>query len=228
MALSNTSLIPEFQHYFREFVLGSEINKNQIPLPTDIKELFLKKGPPGSVVELLCLEDYAYDTFNYLYREEVITSWPELTRQRLMIYPSSKYMIHDATGVNFFNLQQDDLVMLNILLAYRQDSTSVQIFDSDTTSDSTALVISVDTTSGLIIIDGDVYGLSTPLSKLIFLYLDLHINGNYLGYYLLPDIISDCSMLATCFELKLIDDYFDFMTDRGASFNIQCPTDEEI
>jgi hypothetical protein len=203
--------------------LGSEINKNKIQLPVDIAEIFLKPGPPGSVVELLCLDNYSYDSFNYLYREESIGAWPVLTRQRLMIYPSSKYMIHDTSGVNFFGLTQDDLIMLNVLLAYRQDSTSVQIYD--TTADSTAVIIYVDATSNTIIVVGDINGLTTPLSKLIFLYLDLHINGNYLTYYLLPDIISDCSMLATCFELKLIDDYFEFMTNRGASFGIQCPED---
>ena len=220
MTLSNTSLIPEFQHYFHDFVLGSTINKNQIPFPVDIDPMFLTGG---SVVELLCRENFPYDTYTYLYSEESIGSWPELTRQRLMIYPSSKYLIPGTSGDNVFNLQSDDFLMLDVLLQYRHDSTSVILVD--TTSDSTAIIILTDATTGITIITGKINNLSTPLSKLIFLYLDLHINGNYFGYYNIPTIISDCSMLATCFELKLVDDYFDFMTDRADTFEIYCDTE---
>lgn len=224
MTLANTSLVPEFQHFFYEYVLGSTVNKNQIPLPVDIDPIFLKDQ---SVVELLYKDLFPYNSYYYLYSEESIGSWPVLTRQRLMIYPSSKYLIPDSTGNNIFNLQSDDFTMLNVLLQYRHDSTSVMLFD--TTADSTALIIITDATSNSITIIGDVDDLNTPLSKLIFLYLDLHINRNFMGYYNIPDILSDCSMLTTFFELILIDDYFDFMSDRGITFDLICDEpDEEI
>lgn len=217
MTLANTSLVPEFQHYFHDFVLNSTVNKNQIPMPVDIPEMFLT---PGSVVELLCSETFPYDTYTYLYSNlEDLLSWPTLTRQRLMVYPSSKYLIPGTEGDNVFNLQADDFLMLDVLLQYRHDATSVTIIDTT----SVTINVTIDTTAGYAIVQGNVNALSTPLSKLIFLYLDLHINANYRGYALFDEAISDCTMLATCFELKLIDDYFDFMTNMGVSFGIDCP-----
>lgn len=219
MTLANTSLVPEFQHYFHDFVLGSTVNKNQIPIPVDVEPMFLTNQ---SVVELLCSATFPYDSYYYLYHNETDPlCWPTITRQRLMIYPSSEYLIPDeTTGDNIFNLVSDDFTMLDVLLQYRHDATSVIIID--TTADSTAIIIVTDATAGTITVIGEFDDLSTPLSQLIYLYLDLHINGNYLGYYNTSGIISDCSMLATCFELKLIDDYFDFMSNRQVTFEIDC------
>lgn len=217
MTLANSSLVPEFQHYFHQFVLGSTINKNQIPFPVDIDPLYLTTQ---SVVELLFLDTFPYDSYYYLYENET-GDWPTLTRQRLMIYPSSKYLIPGTTGDNIFNLKSDDFNMLNVLMQYRHDSTSVTLID--TTADSTAVIIVTDATTNLITsITGNINGLSTPLSKLIFLYLNLHINGSYIGYYNLSSIVSDCSMLATAFELKLIDDYFDLISSHQESLAIVC------
>jgi len=217
MTLANTSLVPEFQHYFHDFVLNSTVNKNQIPMPVDIPQMFLT---PGSVVELLCSESFPYNTYTYLYSNlEDLLCWPTLTRQRLMVYPSSKYLVPGTEGDNIFNLQADDFLMLDVLLQYRHDATSITIID--TTAD--IMNVTIDTTAGYVIVEGNVNGLNTPLSQLIFLYLDLHINGRYRQYELFDNAISDCTMLATCFELKLIDDYFDFMTNMGVSFGIDCP-----
>jgi hypothetical protein len=217
MTLSNTSLVPEFQHYFHDFVLNSTVNKNQIPMPVDIPEMFLTSG---SVVELLCSETFPYDSYTYLYSNlEDLLCWPTLTRQRLMVYPSSKYLVPGTEGDNIFNLQADDFLMLDVLFQYRQDATSVTIID--TTAD--IMNVTIDTTAGFAIVEGNVNGLNTPLSQLIFLYLDLHINARYNQYAWFDSAISDCTMLATCFELKLIDDYFDFFTNMGVSFGIDCP-----
>ena len=220
MALDNTSLIPEFQHFFYNYVLNSIINKNKIPLPVDIDSIFIEKG---SVIELLSNDIFPHNTYSYLYiNQEDRLSWPSLVRHRLMIYPSSKFLIHDIDGNNIFNLQSDDFAMLNILLQYRHDSTSVNIIGIDSTSDSTAFIIVTDSTSQTSVIYGNVDGLNTTLSQLIYLYLDLHINENYLSYYNIPNIISDGTMLSTYFELKLIDDYFTYMSAREISFNITC------
>lgn len=220
MTLNNTSLIPEFQHFFYNYVLNSIINKNKVPLPVDINSIFIKEG---SVIELLSNDTFPYNTYSYLYiNQEDRLSWPSLVRHRLMIYPSSEFLIPDIDGNNIFNLQSDDFAMLNILLQYRHDSTSVTIINLDSTSDSTAFIIVTDTTSETSIIYGNIDGLNTTLSKLIYLYLDLHINENYLMYYNILNIISDGSMLSTYFELKLIDDFFTYMSNREISFNITC------
>ena len=220
MTLDNTSLIPEFQHFFYDYILSSTINKNQIPIPVDIDPIFLVQG---SVIELLSNDTFPYNTYTYLYSNQVdLLSWPALIRQRLMIYPSSEYLISDLSGNNIFLLQNDDISMLDVLLQYRHDSTSVTVIGHDSTSDSTSFIIVTDATAETTIIYGDVDGLNTPLSKLIYLYLDLHINENYLAYYNMSNIISNGTMLSTYFELKLIDDYFNFMSNKDITFDISC------
>lgn len=215
MILSNTSLVAEFQHYFHDFVLYSSVNKNQIPMPVDIKIEYLTSQ---SVVELLWSQTFPYNTYYYLYTETEIASWPTFVRQRLMVYPSSRFLVpNELEGDNIFNLQIYDFLMLDMLLKYRHDSSSIILIESTSLID-----ITIDSTTNITTITGNINELDTPLSKLIFLYLDLHINNNYLGYYNIPNIISDCSMLATCFEIKLIDDYFNFMTNRESSLNIVC------
>lgn len=223
MTLANTTLIPEFQHYFYKFIIGSTINRYQIPSPIDIPDFFLQTG---SVVELLLTDTFTYPTYKYLYNEASIGSWPVLARQRLMIYPSSKYLeITDSTsGLNFFNLQAVDHVMLNILMQYKHDSTSVILID---TTGITDIEVVIDSTTGIITVTGSPELFSdstslTPLSKLIYLYLDFHINQNYWPYYYMP-VISTCSMLETAFELKLLDEYFNYLTDNSVDLSIECP-----
>jgi hypothetical protein len=224
MTLNNTSLIPEFQHFFYNYVLNSIINKNKIPLPINIDSIFIEKG---SIIELLSNDKFPYNNYKYLYKNQINKlAWPTLIRNRLMIYPSSKYLIPDSTGINIFNLQNNDFLMLDVLLQYRHDSTSVTIINTDTTSDSTSFIVITDSTSQTSIVYGNINGLNTSLSKLIFLYLDLHINENYLSYYNIPNIISDNSLLATYFELKLIDDYFKYMSNREILFDISCAQQE--
>lgn len=215
MSLANSQLIPEFQYYFNEFVINSVVNKYGIPAPVPVELQFLTEG---SVVQLLCDENYPFDYYNYLYKNEDRTNcWPALTRQRLMIYPSSQYLIPGTEGNNIFNLQQHDFTMLDALLVYRNDSTSLTIVDS------TSVELITDATTGISILYANLDSLSTSLSKEIYLYFDLHIYGNYESYNT-TQIISDGSLLATCFELKLIDDYFSFITQRNITFDIDCST----
>ena len=135
-------------------------------------------------------------------------------RQRLSIYPSSQYFqASDSTGLNVFNLQHDDLLAADVLLKYRNDSTSIVIVN-----DSTATSISIVTSGNLTIVTANVNLFSTSLSKLIFLYLDLKVNRNYSTYFTLSDVISDNNkILATCFELKLINDYFQYIDSQDVS-----------
>jgi len=215
MALANSQLIPEFQYWFNMFVSHSVVNKYEIPAPVSVDLQFLTSG---SVVQLLCDENYPYNYYNHLYKNESrIGCWPTLTRQRLMIYPSSQYLIPGIEGDNIFNLQSDDFTMLDALLAYRQDSTSLTIVDS------TSINLITDSTTGTTILYANLESLSTALSKEIYLYLELHIYERYEGYNS-TTIISDGSLLATCFEFKLIDDYFTFMTARDITFDIDCST----
>ena len=215
MTLASTALVPEFQYYFYNFVITSLVNRYEIPAPVPVDSTFLTSG---TVVELLCNENFPYDSYTYLYKnEDRIQCWPTLTRQRLMIYPSSKYYVPDENGDNIFSFVAHDFLMLDALLQYRHDSTSLTIVDS------TANILVADSTTNTAILYTNFQSLNTPLSKLIYLYLDLKIYSNYENYNNLS-LITTGTLLETCFELKLIDEYFAFMTDREVSFDIVCRT----
>lgn len=215
MTLASTALVPEFQYYFYKFIITSIINRYEVPAPVPVDEIFL---PSGTVVELLCNDEYSSDSYTYLYKnEDRKHCWPTITRQRLMIYPSSRYYIPDDTGDNIFNLESDDFILLDALLIYRNDSTALTMIDSTSTQ------LFVDVTTNVAILYASFEFLNTPLSQLIYLYLDLHIYDNYANYNNL-NIVTTGTLLETCFELKLIDDYFAFMTDREVTFDIDCST----
>jgi len=207
MTLASTALVPELQYYINNFVISSVVNKYEVPVPVTVDEIFLT---PGTVVELLFADTFSSSTYTYLYKEEDRASWPVLTRQRLMLYPSSKYYIPSPTGGNIFNLQGHDFVLLDSLLKYRQDSTSLTIVDSTSVS-------FVDSIPAILYANFET--LNTPLSKLIYLYLQLKIYNNYSNYNNL-NLITTGTLLETCFELKLVDEFFTFMTDREVSFEI--------
>jgi hypothetical protein len=202
--LASTILVPELQAWFNSFVSGSSINKNEVPLPVDIPDVYLT---PNSFIALLFNNDYdavLYPTYKYLYKEESISCWPNIVKNRIMIYPASaRYLIIDDEGSNVFTLGADDFSLLDALLSYREDSTGVTIVDSVTTY--------FDSTSNILYAT---YGnLTTVLSKLIFLYLDLKINDNYANYNN-STLVSDGTVLESLYEMYVMDKYFDFMTLR--------------
>jgi len=196
-----------------QYVIHSVVNKHQIPFPSYIDPIFLKQG---SVVELLSENTFPYTSYKYLYKSETNKLlWPDLVRQRLMVYAASKFLYPDSTsGDNIFQLQLQDFAMLDVLMTYRHDSTSVSFIDS------TGFNIVTDATSTVVFTNFS--SLQTPLSKLIYLYLELKIYRRYDNYNNL-NIISPCTLLETYFELRLVDEYFLFMSDREVSFEIECP-----
>lgn len=215
MVLASTILIPELQFWYNNFVTNSIVNKNEIPAPVPVDEIFL---PKKSFIEMLFNENYSYNEYITLYKEEISKScWPQSTAARLCIYPSSaKYMVLNDQGTNFFTLQNDDLIMLDALLAYRQDSTSVTIIDS------TSVSIVTDATANITTLYANFNILQTTLSKLIFLYLDLKIYGNYQNYDNLL-LVTTGTLLETMFETLLIDEYFAYMTNREVDVRLTCP-----
>ena len=229
MIVSNVQLIPEFQYWFNKFVITSLVNRYEIPIPVEVDPAFI---PKGTVVELLCNEDYGYydPPYSYLYKnEDRKQCWPTLTAMRLNIYPGSQYLIPatlDEGGTNIFNLQPDDFLMLDVLLAYRHDSTALVLIDATATIDATSTEVITDATTGITYVYASLNTLTTSLSQEIFLYLQFHLYENW-ELYNTPGIVSDCSLLATCFEFKLIDDYFLYMTERNVRFDINCDEVEE-
>lgn len=212
--LSSATLVPELQHYFYLFVVGSKVNKWRVPSPVDIDELFLG---PNSFIEMLLNNTYSKNSYEYRYANETsILCWPPNVRRRIQVYAgSSKYLRLDPTGDNVFNLQQDDFTLLDALLGYRTDGTAVTIVD-------TAGTAVYDSTSMILYARYD--NLSTELSKMIFLYLDLELNGNFQNYDNL-NLVSTGGVLQSCYEHYLIDQYFCFMTERVSSlvYNPEAP-----
>ena len=205
MTLASTILVPELQKWFNDFVKNSSVNRYAVPMPVDIDDVYLT---PDSFIALLFNDDYdtiIYPQYKYLYKEESIACWPTFVKTRLMIYPycASYLVIDEDEGTNTFNLAADDLTLLDALLAFRSDATSLTIVDS--------VVTSFDSTS--IILHATYDNLSTELSKLIFLYLDLELNGNFSNYNN-TSLVSSGEPLQTFYEFYLIDKYFDFMTLR--------------
>jgi len=220
--LTSYSLIPELQHYFNQFVVGSEVNKDLIPPPVDIAE---RNMPENSFIEMLLNDNYSEQTYEYRYVAETnMGCIPSCSMLRLQIYPGSwQYLKIDESGTNIFNLQAVDFALLDALLAYRQgatDSTSLIMIDS------TSVSFVGDATAGIYILYGSYDALTTELSKLIYLYLRLETLEDF-SLYDNDTLVSSGGLIESCFEAYLIDKYFAFMTAREPDLIYDCqPCDQ--
>jgi hypothetical protein len=153
----------------------------------------------NSFIRLLFDDNWptTFTTYQYMfYQVTNLLSVPENYRTRLMVYPSSGRYFNciDSTaeiGINLFNLQMDDIILLNSLLSYRLDSTSTTIIDIDYNS------------------------LTTNLSKLIYTYLDLKINKNYANFDSTIPISSIYSVIENCYEMYVCETLFDFISNSS-------------
>ena len=201
MSLSSTKFVTELQYYFENFVEGSQLNKYQLKSPTTFSSAYIT---PASFIQLLFDDNWpsTYTSYKYCYKLLNRTSWTGAIRDRLGIYSqSAQYYIidpecptncNDSTSNNIFLLQSDDFTMLDKLLQYRLDDTSVTIADIDSTA------------------------LTTNLSLMVYRYLDLKLNNNYLPYNNTTLISSTSFVLEVCYESYLIENMFLYMADRGS------------
>jgi len=192
MVLASTKLVPELQYYSSTFLRASILNKYRITYPAVLDCPCLLEN--RSFIRL-CFDDNwsrTYTSYRYMYREVNMQGWPEQVRMRLAIYPTSgRCYLSDwdapDADLNLFNLQDDDILMLDKLLEYRTvDSTST-----------VTLTMNYD-------------DLSTNLSKMIFLYLDLKLNGSYERYNDEALISNESSVLESCYEVYLGEQMFNF------------------
>lgn len=204
MTLSSTKLVPELQYYFENFIRFSIINKNQIPAPVTVEDTYI---PQQSFIELLFNDNYSYTSYKYHYTESASRSTIPLEYlERIMLYPASgKYMEVNDTGENLFFLQANDFTLLDALLSYRADSTSLTIID-------TTGVISFDTSSVILYVNFDLF--TTSLSKLIYLYLDLKIRSNTSNYNNIT-LVSSGDLLSSCYEAYVLDEFYKIISARG-------------
>jgi hypothetical protein len=226
-AFGSTIVVPELQIWSNRFIVNSAVNKSEVPYPPETPEVCF---PPGSFITMLFNEDYDLDYYKYLYaskRDRL--AWPYVIKHRLLVYPlSGQYYVIPMPGAadsgsNIFQLGQDDFTMLDALLAYRMDSTSVDMIDS------TANVFINDSTAGITILYADFNSLSTELSKLIYVYLDLKINYS-VRYYNTATPISTTNPLAyrtidpltTIYELFVLDKCFEFLAANSIDPAFSC------
>jgi len=206
VAFTSYSLVPELQSAYGKFILSTTLNRDQIDNPVIIPDMYLTEN---SFLNMLFNNDYNLSDYSYLFdNQDPASVVPRIATTRLQIYPgSSKYLIMDDEGSNIFNLQADDFLMLDSLLAYRNDSTALTIIDSTT-------VTVFDSTSNVLATSFDI--LTTELSKMIYLYLNLEIYEVYSDYNNLQ-IISTGGLLETCYETYLIEQFFVFITTQRKS-----------
>lgn len=159
------------------------INPDEIDRTNFIEVLFCE-----AITDSTAAEPYEYSSFRYKFR---IIDDPYLfdsfTRRRSRVYNSTtryyKCDNDENSVINIFRLKSDDLLLIRKLLEYKQ--------------------------TGSTDISGIVFNnLTTNLSKLIYLYLDLKINNDY-SLYDNNILISDAtSILENAFEAYLIQEMF--------------------
>ena len=226
--LTSYTIVPELQHWYNHFVVESAIvTKDRVPPPVDIPELYLSNI---SFITMLFNDEYCQDSYEYNYTQETnVLCIPRIAYDRMIVYPgSSQYVNIDPNGENIFALQADDFTLLDALLKYRTlicDSTGVETACGvDATSfdlaviDSTDVSFVCDTTgTGICTLNASLGSLSTELSKLIYLFLDLKVNGNYSNYNN-TSLISTGGLLQSCYESYLIDQYYKCMSSKTVIF----------
>lgn len=189
-------MFEEYHTYFPDlnYWFNKILNRYSILNRYKIKSPVAQKGdvPRYTFIELLFNDnwDKERNSYFYLYREIPKNFWPNFIIRRLTVYPDTKYFhADDSTNCfNIFELKEDDFLLLNKLLQYRQEEN----FDL----------------SNIIYTD-----LTTNLSKMIFLYLKLKKEGDF-SFYNNLELISDKKLLENCYEVYLIANYLEFMENR--------------
>ena len=199
MSLQMTRVVPELLYYTEQYIKASIANKYKIPFPSTFSSTYLIEN--NSFIRLLFDETWPSTliSYRYLYRQETdLSSIPETIRRRMMLYPSSsRYYICDSDStsvcdINVFNLQEDDITMLNFLLQYRTDSTAVIDLSSIEYLD-----------------------LSTHLSQLIYIYLNFKVNNIFTIFDDTIPISSDNEVLENFYESFLVDTIFISLSSNG-------------
>lgn len=190
MFIYTPKVVMELQYWFMIFLQRTNLNKNQIPYPAQLKDYYFEND--NSFIRLLFDDNWPtdYKTYDYMFQQcDLSTGTPKEILNRICIYPNPKIynITYDGT-YNFFQLKNDDILMLDKLLEYRTgDSTSI----NDITIDSTAEY-------------------ETVLSNLINVYLDLKINNNYETFDD-TDIISN-ELLTNLYEIYVIEQLFNYVS----------------
>lgn len=195
MMIYSPKVIMEIQYWFLNFLRNTDLNKNQIPYPSELKDHYFEND--RSFIRLLFDDEWPkeFNSYNFMFFEHNLsTSSAKEIFNRICIYPNPIiYITGDNGNINVFNLKNDDFLMLDKLLDYRTgDSTSILDIEIDSTAE-----------------------YETTLSNLINNYLDLMINKNYDSFDEL-EIKSD-NLLTCLFEIYITEKMFNYVSSLGYS-----------
>lgn len=195
--LPPSRIVPDLLYYTGQYVKNSITNKFKIPFSEFPKEFLISDD---SFIRLLFDENWPTNqtSYQYLYKiEQDVLSIPSDIRRRIKVYPVdvSYFNFSACQGsvgdVNVFDLQTDDLNMLDLLLQYRLDSTSITLIS--------------------IVYDD----LTTVLSQLIYIYLNFKITRDYSLFDNTTPLSTDTMVLENFYESYLVEIIFNYLSSLG-------------
>jgi len=181
---------------FAKVVINSNLNKSMIPFGSE----YIADNIPldNSFIDVLFRDDYEPDYYRYLYRRVLDKStWPPIVLTRLMLDPeNAQYFRCDGDDVNLHNynlysLQNDDLLLLNYLLEYRNTKNTNH---RDTIYNN----------------------LSSNLSRMIYIYLDVKLYDDNSKYPADISMSAQGDILENCFEVYLVENIFNQISKSWA------------
>lgn len=196
MPVFNCIVIPELNYYFGMFVKKTTLNKDEIPFPVQLERSDLYED--RSFLRLLFDDQWPanYTHYYLCYHERACKeNWPAIVQTRANVYPisASYWVACDCTSsfsINIFNLDSEEISMLDQLLMYRMDPCSYSLTISYTS-------------------------LTTNLGKMIWLYLNFKVNEDYSKIDETTPIASSDSTLENMYEVYLIENVFSFVQNKG-------------
>ena len=201
------AIATDLNYWAKEFIGKMNINKEFLSVPSAYK---VPDIPIETFIAMLFDENYSYNLYTHHYIETTGNSIDYASNgigRRLQIYRTTNGLYtpsYDSTAIavwDIFNLEyNNDTFMLDKLLEYRMG-----LYDA---------------TSNPIIDISDYSTLTTKLSKLIYVYLDIKLNDNYDMY---DDASSTAvtpgfkSLLEIIYELVIIESIFNLVSARSVS-----------
>jgi hypothetical protein len=180
--------IPELNYWFSMYYKNhSDIKINNVI----IDNIFDTKSFHNcSFLKLLFCNIFECDSYYYGFEEKTLISYNIgiLERINTLIKKPKIYECTENGELNLFELTEDDLNMLDLLLLYKKG------YDNSTLNSSVGL-------EGINFSD-----LKTKLSQLIFIYLDLMINEKYEQLKNLDNLIKNKNLLDQMFEYYVINE----------------------
>jgi len=174
--------VPELDYFFRDYWTSrGEINTETVKI-SEIETEY--SFVDACFLELLFSQTYSHAYYNYRFETVSNEVFIKGIKERIQANYNSTtcHVSSDSTSdTNIFLLESNDLTMLNKLLEYRTTSTTS--------------------------LSSIIYGnLSTNLSKLIYIYIDLVVNSSYSKLNDVTMLSTEDNLLENLFEVYVINE----------------------